>query len=184
MKRLLITIAKGFEEIEAINIIDILRRGGLEVIVAGVEEIEVRGAHQIKIVCDELLKDVDTSTVDMIILPGGWGGTKVLAFDPLVQSIIKEFDTQNKYIGAICAAPYALALAGVLKNNFTCYPSSRSEIETEAIYHEDKAVVIDGKIITSRGPATAICFGLAIVELFVGTPTMLSIKGGTLADFC
>lgn len=184
MKTILVPLGKGFEEIEAINIIDILRRGGLNVIVAGVQELEVSGANQIKIVCDMLLKDVASQTVDMIVLPGGWGGTKVLAFDPLVQNLLKEFDAQNKYIGAICAAPYALAQAGVLKNHFTCYPGARGEIKSDAVYHEDKKVVIDGNILTSRGPATAICFGLAIVELFVGAPAAQSIKEGVLADFC
>ena len=184
MKRVIVPLGKGFEDIEAVSIIDILRRGGIEVIVAGVEELEVVGAHKLRVVTDMLLSQVDTSSVDMIILPGGWGGTRVLAESQLVQNILKEFDSQNRLIGAICAAPFALNVAGVLKNDFTCYPGARDEIKTTAKYHSDKKVVLDGNIITSQGPGTAICFGLAIVELLVSKEVAESIKGGTLSEFC
>ena len=119
----------------------------------------------------------------MIVLPGGWGGTKILAEDEKVQSLIKEMDAKGKYIGAICAAPFALDRAGVLKTHFTCYPSVEDEIKNSG-YDATKKVINDKNILTSRGPATAICFGLEIVEILVGEEVKQSVKEGLLADNC
>jgi 4-methyl-5(b-hydroxyethyl)-thiazole monophosphate biosynthesis len=176
-------MANGVEELEAVAIIDVLRRGGLDVIVAGVESLEVEGANKIVIRADKLLDEVDSSSLDMVVLPGGWGGTDVLSKDEKVQSILKEMNDSGKNIGAICAAPFALHRAGVLSKNFTCYPSVEEQIREDG-YSSDMMVIKDNNVMTSRGPGTALCFGLSIVRELVGEETYLALKGGLLADYC
>ena len=184
MAVVLVPLAKGFEEIEAISIVDVVKRAGIEVIIGSVNgALEVVGAHGITIKADKSIKDISADALDMIVLPGGWGGTKILAEDEKVQSLIKEMDAKGKYIGAICAAPFALDRAGVLKTHFTCYPSVEEEIKNSG-YDATKKVINDKNILTSRGPATAICFGLEIVEILVGEEMKQSVKEGLLADNC
>lgn len=183
MTKILIPIATGFEEIEAISIIDICRRAGIEVITAGVEDIKVEGANKITILADKLLTDVDTLKIDMIVLPGGGEGTKILASNETVQKILKEFKEQDKFIGAICAAPYALHKAGVLNYNYTCYPGYENKIRIEG-YDKTQKVIKDGKVITSRGPGTAVCFALEIVNILTDVDTYNNVKDGLLATYC
>jgi 4-methyl-5(b-hydroxyethyl)-thiazole monophosphate biosynthesis len=185
MADILVPLAKGFEEIEAITIIDVLRRAGIEVTVASIgEHAHVEGAHGIVVVSDSDMKNVDSDVFDMVVLPGGWDGTYALADDADVQRVLKEMDAKGKDIGAICAAPYALNKAGVLKPNFTCYPSVEEQIDMDG-YQGDKAKVIqEGNVMTSRGPATAMCFALEIVKKFKGEETYSQLKAGLLADFC
>jgi len=185
MSKVLVPLAGGFEEIEAVSIIDVLRRAKIEVIVASLnEDATVKGANGIGIVSDLHVESVDVNELDMIVLPGGIDGTYALAEDENVQRILKEMDAKGKNIGAICAAPFALNKAGVLKQNYTCYPSFEEHIKDEG-YQGDKAMVIeDDNIMTSRGPATAICFALQIVKKLCGEETYLMLKGGLLADFC
>ena len=185
MSRVLVPLARGFEEIEAVSIIDVLRRADIEVLVASLDEnSSVKGANGITVVSDMQIKDVDIDELDMIVLPGGVEGTYALAEDENVLRILKEMDEKGKNIGAICAAPFALNKAGVLKHNYTCYPSFEEFIREDG-YMADKAMVVeDENIITSRGPATAICFSLQIVKKLKGEETYLMLKGGLLADFC
>ena len=118
MTTVLVPLATGFEEIEAVSLIDILRRAKIKVIVASVDENnEVLGANGITLKTDCSLVGIDAHDIDMILLPGGWGGTNILAQDPTVQNLLKAMDEKNKTIGAICAAPFALHSAGVLKEN-------------------------------------------------------------------
>ncbi|MBU0632743.1 DJ-1/PfpI family protein [bacterium] len=184
MAVVLVPLATGFEEIEAISIIDTIRRSSINVIVASVDGNEdVRGAHGIIIKTDKSIKNISADDIDMIVLPGGWGGTKILATDEKVQSLLKEMDAKGKQIGAICAAPYALEKAGVLKEKFTCYPSVKEDIENTG-YDATKKVVSDKNILTSQGPATAICFGLEIVKILLGEEAKEKVKTGLLADSC
>ncbi len=184
MSKVLVPLANGFEEIEAINIIDVLRRAKIEVLVASLDENSaVKGAHGVTVLSDMQIKDVDVENLDMIVLPGGWGGTLALCDDETVQNILKIIDKKGKNIGAICAAPLALERAGVLKHNYTCYPSIEEQIRKEG-FDETKMVVQDGNIMTSRGPATAICFALQIVKKLKGESVYKDVKGGLLADFC
>jgi 4-methyl-5(b-hydroxyethyl)-thiazole monophosphate biosynthesis len=184
MAVVLVPLATGFEEIEAISIIDVVKRAGIEVIIASVDgHTEVLGAHGITIKTEKSIKEISADALDMIVLPGGWGGTKILAEDKKVQSLIKEMDAKGKYIGAICAAPFALDRAGVLKTHFTCYPSVEEEIKNSG-YDATKKVIKDKNILTSRGPATAICFGLEIVRILAGEELKESVKEGLLADGC
>lgn len=178
-----IPLAKGFEEIEAISLIDVLRRAEIEVIIAGVGSKMISGAHSLKVETDRLISQISSDEMEMIVLPGGWDGTHALADDTDVQRLLKEMDAKDKMIGAICAAPYALEKAGVLKHEYTCYPSVEKQIRLDG-YTKEKKVVTDGNIMTSRGPGTAICFALAIVERLKGTETANALKKGLLADFC
>ena len=185
MSKVLVPLAGGFEEIEAVSIIDVLRRAEIEVIVASLDAQKlVKGANGIVIQADVELKDVDADTLDMIVLPGGWDGTYALADDERVQSILKDMDAKGKNIGAICAAPFALNKAGVLKQNYTCYPSVEEQIREDGYKGDSSMVVQDGNVMTSRGPATAICFALEIVKKLKGDEFYEMLHGGLLATYC
>jgi len=185
MSKVLVPLAKGFEEIEAVSIIDILRRADIEVIVSALDERTlVEGANGIKIESDVVLKDVDIDELNMVVLPGGWGGTHALADDLNMQNILREMDAKGKNIGAICAAPFALNKAGVLKHKYTCYPSVENDIREDGYQGDENMVVEDQNIMTSRGPATAICFALEIVKKLKGEEQYQAIKDGVLASYC
>ena len=183
--KVLVPLAKGFEEIEAVSIIDILRRAEIEVIIASLnDDMLVLGANGITLQADKHIKDIYVTELEMIALPGGWGGTHALADDINVQNILKEMDAKGKNIAAICAAPYALNKAGVLKSKYTCYPSVEDEIKRDGYQGDSAMVVEDENIMTSRGPATAICFALKIVKKLKGEATYNRVKSGLLATYC
>ncbi|MBV5320332.1 MAG: DJ-1/PfpI family protein [Sulfuricurvum sp.] len=185
MSCVLVSIAEGFEEIEAIAIIDVLRRADIEVIMGTLNEhLMVSGAHGITIHADRPVKGLSVDELDMIVLPGGWRGTKALAADVNIQNLLKAMDAKGKAIGAICAAPYALEAAGVLKEGYTCYPGIEDELTTDGFVGDKHAVVESGNVMTSRGPGTAICFALAIVKKLSGNETYERLRGGLLADYC
>lgn len=183
MASVLVPLAEGFEEIEAVSIIDVLRRGGIMVVSASLGDEKVTGANGITMIANNRLEYIDPDEFDMIVLPGGHNGAVALKESEKVQNILKEFDKKNKLIGAICAAPMALAEAGVIKNSYTCYPSYEDDIGIDKFTDKYK-VVVDGNIITSRGPGTAICFGLEIIKKLVGDETYKSVKSGILAEYC
>jgi len=183
MAKVCVPLAEGFEEIEAISLIDVMRRGGIEVIVAGVDKDLVTGANGITVKADTDIKEVKADDLDMVVLPGGWGGTHILAENETVQQLLREMKEKEKIVGAICAAPFALKQAGVLNDRYTCYPSVEEQIGTDG-YTDKEKVVIDGNVMTSRGPGTSICFGLAIVRKLVGEDMYEQLKGGLLADYC
>ena len=143
----------------------------------------MQGANKITVAADCMLADVIDEEFDMVVLPGGLGGTNILATNESVQNLLKKFKNDNKLIGAICAAPFALHTAGVLSKNYTCYPTFEKQIRLDG-YDPKSKVVFDGNVITSRGPATAICFGLGIVGKLQGEDVAQTVKGGLLADFC
>ena len=186
MAAVILPIAKGFEELEAVALIDVMRRGGIDVRVAYLEdELQgdlVLGANGITIQADTSIKTIISEDFDMMVLPGGWEGTYALAENARVIELVKAFKA-TKIIGAMCAAPFVLKKAGVLGNDYTCYPGAKDEIDHPG-YREDTKVVIDGNVITSRGPGTAVCFGLTIVERLVGIESMQSVKDGMLLDYC
>ncbi len=185
MSKVLVPLAKGFEEIEAVSIIDILRRGEIDVMVASLDNtVLVQGANGITVQTDFQVKDVSANELDMIVLPGGWDGTYALADDVNVQNLLKEMDAKGKNIAAICAAPYALNKAGVLKEKYTCYPSVEEEIQKEGYQGEAAMVVEDANVMTSRGPATALCFALEIVKKLKGEAMYNTLKSGVLATYC
>ncbi|RUM45703.1 MAG: DJ-1 family protein [Hydrogenimonas sp.] len=183
MAKVCVPLAEGFEEIEAVSLIDVMRRAGIEVVVAGVGASLVTGANGITIQADTDIKEVSADDLDMVVLPGGWGGTHVLADNETVQQLLRDMKAKEKMVGAICAAPFALKQAGVLNDRYTCYPSVEEQIGTEG-YTDQEKVVIDGNVMTSRGPGTSICFGLAIVRKLVGEETYQQLREGLLADYC
>lgn len=168
MSKALVFLATGFEEIEAITIIDVLRRGNVTVVTASISDKKsVVGSHGIEVVADSLAKDAvsdaQINTYDMVVLPGGLPGSTNLNDAPLVVKALKNQLAQSKWISAICAAPMVLCNHGIVSGKkITHYPESVKNLNG-AIY-EEKSVVIDGKITTSRGPATALAFALQLVE--------------------
>jgi len=187
MAKALVPLAEGFEEIEAVSIIDILRRGGVEVQSAylpGEFATDlVTGANGITVQADVPLATAGVDEYDAIVLPGGWGGTNRLAEDETAQRLIKAFAAEGKWVAAMCAAPYALHVAGVLSPRYTCYPGVETQIRPEDRVADEK-VVVDGKVITSQGPGTAICFALEIVRQLVGEESYSAVREGTLSTWC
>jgi len=169
MIRAALYLAEGFEEIEALTTADILRRAEIEVdLVAVGGNLQVTGAHNIKIVADTLIEEMSHEGYDMMILPGGMPGTLNLDSSEILKKQIRDFNLEDKYIGAICAAPLVIGKMGFLEDKeATCYPGVESDL-FGAVYRGDLDVVVDGNFITSRGPGTAIPFALKLVELLKG----------------
>lgn len=181
MKRVLVPLAPGFEEIEAVTIIDILRRADVTVAVAGTLPGPVTGSHGVVIVPDTTLDAVSASPFDMVVLPGGGPGTDNLRRDPRVAALVKAQADRGGYVAAICAAPTVLADAGLLAGRrVTSYPAYESQLST-ADYRTER-VVIDGKIITSRSPGTALEFALTLVEHLAGRDAGRRIAADVLAQ--
>jgi len=169
MPTALIPLAEDFEEIEAVTIIDVLRRAGIEVTVAALNNELVIGSHRIPILADCLLTEVRHHSYDLIALHGG-PGTKNLKASPLVLEMISKQAAQGKLVAAICAAPVVLATAGLLKEQrATAYPTVKEELPVKEYLDVD--VVVDGNIITGRSPASALPFALKLVELLLGADT-------------
>ncbi|MCL2013128.1 MAG: DJ-1/PfpI family protein [Cystobacterineae bacterium] len=168
MPRVLVPLAKGFEEIEAVAVVDILRRAGATVVLAGLEEGLVPGAHGILLQADTTLDKVREENFDMLVLPGGNEGTRRLAEDARVAAKAQHMARANLLVAAICAAPKVLAQAGLLEGKkATSFPTALDAFPH--VVQEQKAVVRDGQCITSRGPATAIAFALGLVEALLGS---------------
>ena len=151
----LFLMANGFEETEFVTPFDYWQRAGLNVTLASIgESLNVVGAHNLKIMADVLLKEVDIAGYDAVCLPGGGPGVQNLKASSAVAHVLKQFDAQGKWIFAICAAPLVLSQAGLLKNRkCTCFPGCESELDCRE-FSTDR-VVVDGKIVTSRGAGTA-----------------------------
>ena len=166
-KKIAVHLADGFEEIEAISIIDVLRRAGLNVVTVSVTgKLEVNGAHQIKVLADKLFESVDYSDVYMIVLPGGMPGASNLNAHEGLRQKIKTFFAEDKQLAAICAAPLVFGNLGILAGKqAVCYPGFESHLKGADILQVP--VVESGNIITGRGPGVAIQFALKIVEKLV-----------------
>lgn len=165
-KRACVLLADGFEETEAVAVIDVLRRAEIKVEVLGVESKKVTGSHQIVIEADALLSDRKNEKFDLVVLPGGMPGSATLRDHWGVQKLVQAQHASGGLVGAICAAPIALAKAGVLEGkNATCFPGFEEQLTAGgAKSTSTNAVVRDGNVITSRGVGTALAFGLALVE--------------------
>ena len=181
MPKVLIPLADGFEEIEALTVTDVLRRVGIDVVLAGLRTGHVVSARKVSVIPDDIIDTLKSDDFDMIVLPGGQPGTTNLNADARVKRLLKEFDNAGKPIGAICAATTVLSEAGLIKDKrVTSYPSYSDKLG-DAQY-EDKAVVIDGNIITSQGPGTAIAFALAIVSRLSGNHSAAEVAKAMLVD--
>jgi 4-methyl-5(b-hydroxyethyl)-thiazole monophosphate biosynthesis len=163
MKKVLIVLADGFEEIEAITPIDVLRRADIQVVVAGLEKRSVTGSHGIKVEADILLKDFK-ETPDAIVLPGG-PGAETLGKSVELRNILEYLNKEGKWIGAICAAPaVVLGKTSILDGKkATCFPGCEKQLGAKTIFSTDR-VVKDGRVITSRGPGSALEFSLELVR--------------------
>lgn len=168
MKKIGVFLADGFEEIEGLAVVDILRRAGVEVRTIGIGgRRQVAGSHGIHVVADAVYEDVELGQLDGIVLPGGMPGTTHLKEHPGVVEAVREFARAGKLTAAICAAPSVLGHAGVLQGRrATCYPGVEGAMAGAVACGE--AVVVDGNIITSRGMGTAIPFALALTAYLVG----------------
>jgi 4-methyl-5(b-hydroxyethyl)-thiazole monophosphate biosynthesis len=182
-KKAIVILATGFEEIEAVSVMDILRRAGIEVSIAGLDDIKICGSHGITILADKKLDDLTTIDFDACILPGGMPGAMHLSNSKKVTELIKRMHSKAKLIAAICAAPsVVLAPLGILDNKAaTCYPGDQADFNPTTKY-KDEAVVADGNVITSQGPATAIEFAFKIVEKLIGKETEKKLRKATLSD--
>jgi 4-methyl-5(b-hydroxyethyl)-thiazole monophosphate biosynthesis len=166
MGKTCVFLAEGFEEIEALAVVDVLRRNNIEVETISIQDsIYVTGGHKIEVKADKLFDEVNYNDVEMIVLPGGMPGTLNLQKHKKLEELIIEFAKGNKRISAICAAPIILGKLGILKDKRAiCYPGYEKELIGAQIC--DKAVVVDNNIITSKSMETAIEFGFAIVKQY------------------
>lgn len=162
MKKTGVFLAEGFEEIEGLTVVDILRRAGIAVVTISIMgKKEVYGSHNIGVLADALFEEVDFEEYEGVVLPGGMPGTTNLGSHPGVADVVKFFAKNGKLVAAICAAPSVLGQAGVLAGKkAACYPGFENKLDgAQAVYEE---VAEDGNIITSRGMGTAIPFGLRL----------------------
>lgn len=180
-KKVLLLLAPGYEELEAVTVVDILRRAGIEVVMAGLEEGPVPSARDVKIVPDALLDEVLDQDFDLIILPGGLDSTERLSKDSRVEELLKKQLEQGRAVGAICAAPTVLERSGLAAGKrLTCHPICQKEIN-KAVLEKDR-VVQDGAIITSQAPGTAMEFAFRLVEFLEGPEKVEEVNKGVLAE--
>jgi 4-methyl-5(b-hydroxyethyl)-thiazole monophosphate biosynthesis len=179
--KVLVPLANGFEEIEAVNVIDILRRGDVEVVTAGLKEGLMEGSHKIKMLPDTTLDKIDYRDFDGLVLPGGAPGFVNLGNDERILKMAREMDKAGKVVAAICAAPSVLIKARVLQGRkATVSPSGKAQVQACANFSEER-VVVDGNLVTSRSPGTALEFALKLVEILAGKEKMQMVKAQTLA---
>jgi 4-methyl-5(b-hydroxyethyl)-thiazole monophosphate biosynthesis len=167
MKRVIVPLADGFEELEAVAIVDLLRRAGMEVALAGVDGVVATGSRGVRIVCDTAIESVDASGVDAVVLPGGMPGAANLGKSAAVLRLLHAMARDGRLIGAICAAPTILNRAGLLDGRLaTSHPAHEGEMD-RCRYSRER-VVVDGNVVTSRGAGTAIEFAAELVKQLAG----------------
>jgi 4-methyl-5(b-hydroxyethyl)-thiazole monophosphate biosynthesis len=180
MKSVAVFLADGFEEVEALATVDVLRRAGIKCDMVSIKNEEVKGAHNMIVKADKIIGD-DIETYDMVVCPGGLPGAEYLSKNEKVLDVIRKFDKmENKYIAAICASPaMVLSAAGIEENRFiTSYPGDDFEKMLEKANYVDELVVVDRNLITSRGPATTLLFAYKLVDILGGDSN--SLKNGML----
>jgi len=177
MHKVLVPLAQGCEEIEAVTVIDILRRAGITVVSAGLDDQPVRASRGVTLVPDTTLDAAMQHSFDMIVLPGGQPGTNNLKADQRIIALLQKMAQQDKYIAAICAAPSVLASAGLLDGKqATSFPGSLDPYPQ--VVQQRTAVVEDEMLITSRGPGTAMDFALTLVERLAGKAKRQEVEAG------
>jgi len=179
MGKILIPLAPGFEEIEAVTNIDVLRRAGLDVLTAGVGSREIKGDHGIKIEADTEISEVSSDHLSAVVLPGGMPGAANLRDSAHLLKLIKEVYEADNLCAAVCAAPMVLDAAGILEGkNATSYPGFDKEMPS--CNYQEERVVIDGNIITGRGPGVAMEFAMAIVEYLLNAEERVQLEDAML----
>lgn len=177
MQTILIPLAGGVEEMEAVIVIDVLRRARWTVTAAAIGGgLTLTASRGVQLVADVLWENIgDIGAFDGIVIPGGAGGTKTLCASSAVLGALQSFNRAGKHIGAICAGPLVLQAAGIIAGRrFTCYPGVEKEIH--GAFHEPGKVVRDGNLITSRGPGTAFDFALAMIAAAEGDGTAAALR--------
>ena len=175
MAKVLVPLAQGCEEIEAVTVIDILRRAGVEVVSASLDGQPILASRGVVLIADATLDAVLHDHFDMIVLPGGQPGSNNLKADQRIITLLQQMALQGKYLAAICAAPSVLASAGLLDGKqATSFPGVLDAFSQ--IIKQSDAVVEDGKLITSRGPGTAMNFALTLVERLAGKTKRLEVE--------
>ena len=178
MARVLVPIAQGCEELEAVTVIDLLRRAGIKVVSAGLDDQPVQAARGTVLVPDMSLDEAVAQDYDMIVLPGGMPGADHLMNDGRVIELVTRMANNGRYTAAICAAPRVLARAGVLDGKrATSFPGAIDVANIPGIQYSEQAVVRDGTVITSRGPGTAMDFALELIEVLEGKPARDKVEG-------
>ena len=179
-----IFLADGFEEIEGLTVVDIMRRAKIDVETISITgQKQINGAHKIIVEADRLFEETDFSDGDMLVLPGGMPGTLNLKEHEGLRNLIGEFDKKKKYLAAICAAPSILSELGILKGRKACaYPSFEEGLDCAQVVHE--AAVTDGHVTTGRGMGAAIPFALKLTELLCGTEKAKGVAGTLSASMC
>ena len=180
MPKALVVLAQGCEELEAVTVIDLLRRANIEVISAALSPEPVIGSRGVVLIADTTLdKAARIDDLDMIILPGGLPGADNLADSPLLVRLLKRMASEEKYITAICAAPRVLAKIGLLEGKrVTAYPGFIDGDHFPGLHYTGNAVEVDGRIVTSRGPGTAMDFALTLIEILSGAATRKTVEAG------
>lgn len=189
MAHVLIPIAEGCEELEAVTLIDLLRRADIKVTTATLDNFlddgssvpPVTASRGVVLIPDTTLDEAMKQSFDMIVLPGGLPGAEHLDNDPRIHSLLKKMASEDKYTAAICAAPKVLANANLLEGKAaTSYPGFIDKMNLAKTQIKEDAVVHDGKIITSRGPATAMEFALKLIEILAGKDKRQEVASGLL----
>ncbi len=179
MSKVLIPLAQGCEELEAVTIIDLLRRAKIKVITASLSKEPVTCSRGTILIADVNLDAVLEDSFDMLILPGGLPGADNLNADPRIHQLITRLADQNKHISAICAAPKVLLQNGILDGKkATAYPGALSAMDTSKVMLSEDAIQVDDKVITSRGPGTAMDFALTLIETLVGNDIRTQVETG------
>ena len=177
MPNVIIPLAEGCEELEAVTLIDLLRRADITVITASLEQTVITASRGVHLTADTTLDSVIYDEFDMIILPGGMPGSTHLNEDARIHALLKRLHQSNKAIAAICAAPLVLATAGLLDGKrASCYPGVLNPDDWPAISICDDAVVVDGNVLTSKGPGTAMDFALTIIEYLTDKTTRNNVE--------
>jgi 4-methyl-5(b-hydroxyethyl)-thiazole monophosphate biosynthesis len=179
MARVLVPLAQGCEELEAVTVIDLLRRAGIDVISAGLDAQPVKASRGVVLIPDTTLDEALQQDYDMVVLPGGLPGADYLDQDERIQQLLKKMANSEKFTAAICAAPKVLASAGLLAGKrATSFPGVLEKLALSDTTLQTDPVVKDGKVITSRGPGTAMDFALALIENLVGREKRTEVETG------
>jgi 4-methyl-5(b-hydroxyethyl)-thiazole monophosphate biosynthesis len=179
MATVLVPLADGAEELEAVTVIDLLRRAGISVVVAGLKSGPVTCSRGTMIQPDATFDGALAHNFDMVVLPGGQPGATNLEHDPRVLKLLRDMAAKKKYTAAICAAPKVLAVAGVLDGKrATSFPGSLDAAKFPRVQVQELSVVADGHVITSRGPGTAMDFALELIRLLAGEETRNQVEAG------
>jgi len=177
MANVLVPLAQGCEELEAITVVDLLRRAGVSVVTAGLDDKPVRAARGTVMVPDTTLDEALNQEYDMVVLPGGVPGADHLDGDPRIRGLLKKMVDEDRFTAAICAAPKVLASTGLLAGKkVTSFPGALDAFD--GLDYRTDPVVQDGKLITSRGPGTAMDFALTLIENLVGRDRRDEVEAG------